>query len=81
MSHGFRPVRRQEAVLSSFILMGEMNVITDYDRFFRPIVTKIHVGPIFHRHISSEHSDTKMSFFRLTNQEEINFVPDLSLSQ
>ncbi len=54
--------RRQEAVLSPFILMGEMNVITDYDQFFRPVGTKIHVGPIFHRHISSEHSDTKMTF-------------------
>ncbi len=43
-----RPFRRPEAVLSPFILMGEMNVITDYDQFFCPIVTKIHIGPIFH---------------------------------
>ncbi len=51
-SHGFsprpRPFRRQEAVLSPFILKGEMNMITDYDQFCHPIVTKIHIGPIFH---------------------------------
>ncbi len=35
----------------------------------------------FTRHISSEHSDTKMAFFTHTNQEKINFVRDLSLSQ
>ncbi len=44
VSHGFsprsRPFRRQEAVLSPFILMGEMNVITDYDQFFLLIVTR-----------------------------------------
>ncbi len=42
-------LRRQEAVLSPFILMEKMNVITDYDRFFCPIVTKIDIGPIFHK--------------------------------
>ncbi len=56
-------------------------MITDYDQFFHLILTKTHIGPIFHRHLSSEHSDTKMAFFRHTNQEKINFVPDLSLSQ
>ncbi len=29
--------------------MGEINVITDYDQFFCPIVTQIHIGPIFHK--------------------------------
>ncbi len=56
-------------------------MITVYDQFFRLIVTKIHIGPIFHRHISLERSDTKMSIFRHTNQENMNFVQDLSLSQ
>ncbi len=43
------PFRRLEAVLSPFILTGEMNMITDYDQFFRPIVTQIQTGPIFHK--------------------------------
>ncbi len=43
------PLRTQGAVSSPDILMGEMHMITDYDRFFRPIITKI--GHIFHRHI------------------------------
>ncbi len=55
VSHGFspwpRPFRRQEAVLSPFSLMGEMNMITDYDQFFLPIITKIHTGPIFHTYL------------------------------
>ncbi len=69
-----RPFRRLEAVLSLFILMGEMNMITDYDQFFRPIITKIHIGPVFSQ-------DTYlMVFFRHTNQEKINFVRDLSHS-
>ncbi len=34
-----RPFKRLEAVLSPFILTGEMNVVTDYDQFFRPIIT------------------------------------------
>ncbi len=76
-----RPFRRQEAVFSLFVLTGEMNAISDYDQFFHLIVTKIHIGPIFHRHIPSEHSDRKKSFFRLTNQEKVNFIWDLSLSQ
>ncbi len=40
------PFRRLEAVLSPVIL-GEMNVITDYDQFFHLITTKIQIGPIF----------------------------------
>ncbi len=39
------------------------------------------LDPFFTRHMSSEHSDTKMTFFRHTNQEKINSVGDLSLSQ
>ncbi len=37
--------------------------------------------PFFTRHVSSEHSDTKMAFFRHTIQEKINFVRDPSVSQ
>ncbi len=44
-----RNLRRLEALLSPFILKGGMNVITDYDEFFCPIVTKIHIAPIFHK--------------------------------
>ncbi len=44
-----RPFRRQEAVLSPFILMGEMNVITDYAQYFETLMNKIHNGPIFHK--------------------------------
>ncbi len=40
---------RLEVVLSLFILMVEINVITDYDQFFPLIVTKIYIGPIFHK--------------------------------
>ncbi len=58
--------------------MVEMILITDYDQFFRPIVTKIHIGPIFTGH---EHSDTKIAFFRHTYQEKIDFVQDPFLSQ
>ncbi len=54
-----------------------MNVITDYDQFFRRIVTKIHIGPIFSQ--DTEHSDKK--FFRHTNQEKIYFAQEVSLSQ
>lgn len=46
-----------------FIFMGEMNVITDYGRFFHPIV------PFFTSHSSSERSDTKMAILRPANQE------------
>ncbi len=67
----WNPFGRPEVVLSPFILMGEMNVITDYDQF----------DPFFTRHVSSKHFETKMAFFRHTNQEKINFVRDLSLSQ
>ncbi len=31
----FRPFSRQQAVLSPFIQMGEMNVITDYDQLIQ----------------------------------------------
>ncbi len=72
-----RPFRRQEEVLSPFILMGEMNMITDYAQSTPRYI----LHPSFTRLVSSEHSDTKMSFFRHTNQEKMNFVPDLSLSQ
>ncbi len=42
-------LRRQEAVLSPFILVEEMIMITDYDQFFCPVVTQIRTGPIFHK--------------------------------
>ncbi len=58
--------------------MEEMNTITDYEQFLHPIVTEIHIRP----------NDTyllkilkKLAFFRHTNQEKMNFVWDLSLSQ
>ncbi len=37
-----------------------------------------HIGPIFHKTHIFEHSDTKMAFFRHTNQEKFNFIWDLS---
>ncbi len=43
------PFRRPEAVLSLFILKEEVNMITDYDKFFPPVVTKVHILPFFHR--------------------------------
>ncbi len=49
VSPQLRPFRRLEAVLSPFILMGKVNVITDYDEVFRPIIPKIHIEPIFHK--------------------------------
>ncbi len=48
---------------------------------FAPSSTRYTLDPFSSRHISSEHSDIKIPFFRHTNQEKINFVPDLSLSQ
>ncbi len=41
---------------------------------FAPLSPRYVLGPFFTRHISSEHSDTKMSFFRHTNPEKIKFV-------
>ncbi len=49
-----RPFGRLEAVLSPFVLMGEINVITDYDHFFRLIIIKISIGPFSKTHISGE---------------------------
>ncbi len=46
------PIRRQEAVLSLFIFMGEANMITDYNEFFRPFVTKYILDPFLVIHIS-----------------------------
>ncbi len=43
---------------------------------FTPSSPRYRLDSFFTRHVSSEHSDTKMSFFR-----QINFVGDLSLSQ
>ncbi len=48
---------------------------------FTPLSPRHILDPFFTRHISSEHSDTEMTFFRHTNQEKNYFVPDLSLSQ
>ncbi len=41
---------------------------------FAPSSPRYRLDTFFTRHISSEHSDIKMSFFRLTNQEKMNFV-------
>ncbi len=76
-----RPFRRQEAVLSPFFLMGEMNMITDYDQFFHPIITDIHIGPVFHKTHILWTFWHKNGIFRHTIQEKINFVENLSLSQ
>ncbi len=70
-----RPFRRLEAVLSPFILTEKWTWSQIMINSFAPL------SPFFTRHISSEHSDTKMSFYRDTNQAKINFVRDLSLSQ
>ncbi len=48
---------------------------------FTPSSPRYILDPFFTRHVSSEHFDTKITFFSHTNQEEINFVRDLSLSQ
>ncbi len=66
-----------QAVFSLFNPMGEVNVIANYDQFFCPIVTKLHIGPIFLQDTPSGLSDIKMAFFRHTNQENLNFVWDL----
>ncbi len=77
-----RPFRRLEAVFSPFILTGEINVTTDYDQFFAPSSPRYILDPFFTRTVSfSEHSDTEIAFFRHINQDKINFVQDLSLSQ
>ncbi len=45
-----RPFRRLEVVLSPFILMEEMNMITDYDQFLSPSSPNyVYIGPIFHK--------------------------------
>ncbi len=44
-----RPFRGQEVVLSLFICLVEMNVSTDFDEFLHLIITKVHIGPIFHK--------------------------------
>ncbi len=46
-----------------------MNVIADYDQFFRFNVTTYWIH--FSQDRSSERSDTKMSFFRHTNQRKL----------
>ncbi len=71
-----RPFRRPEAVLSLSILMGEMNVVADYDQFFCPIGSEIHIGSIFQK----THSDTNLAFLRHRAQEKINLVGDFFLS-
>ena len=43
------PFRRLVAVLSLFTSMRKVNVSTDYDWFFHPLVTKVNTGPIFHK--------------------------------
>ncbi len=48
---------------------------------FAPSLPRYMLDPFFTRHISYEHFDTKKAFFRNTNQEKINFIWDLSLSQ
>ncbi len=48
---------------------------------FAPLSPRYILDTFFTRHISFEHSDVKMAFFRHTNQEKINFVHSLSLSQ
>ncbi len=48
---------------------------------FTPSSQRLILDPFFTRRVSSEHSDTKMAFFRNTNQGEINFVCNPSLSQ
>ncbi len=48
---------------------------------FAPSSSKIHIGPIFHKTCIFQTFYTKMAFFKHTDQEKINFVWDLSLSQ
>ncbi len=48
---------------------------------FAPSSPKYILDTFFIRHISSEHSDTKMAFFSRINQEKMNFVRHMSLSQ
>ncbi len=57
-------------------------MITDYDQFCRPIITTIHIGPIISQDTYLPNILTpKWHFLRHTNQEKINFVQDLSVSQ
>ncbi len=76
-----RPFRRLETVFSPFNRLGQMNVITDYDKFFHPLC---HQDTNW-THFSQTHIFRtfwpKMAFFRHTNQEKINFVQHLFLSQ
>ncbi len=74
------PLLGPDAVFSPFILMGEMDVITDYDQFFRSIVSETHTGPIFPRTHIFQTFWHKNSIFRHTDPEKINSVWHLSLS-
>ncbi len=47
---------------------------------FAPSPPRYILDPFFTRHISSEHSGTKMASFRHTHQEEVNFVRHVSVS-
>ncbi len=76
VSHGFHysPTRfedRKQPWVHSFL----------WEKWMQSQMMTSSFTPLSPRHISSEHSDTKMAFFRHTNQEKINFVWDLSLSQ
>lgn len=53
------PFRRLLAGLSSFIPMGDMNVLTGPSLLFHALIIKEAMGPI-----SSDHSDIKMVFFK-----------------
>lgn len=62
-----RPCRRLVAGLSLFILIGEVNVSTDYDWFFDPIVTKVN---FFHQSKNFFTSQISSKFFSQTNQKK-----------
>ncbi len=57
-------------------------MITDYDQFFRPTVTKIHNGPIFHMTHIFETSKNKDSIFQTqkSGENKLCFLRPVSVS-
>ncbi len=55
-------------------------MITDYELFYHPIITKIHIGPVFHKTYLLNIL-TQERHFSDTYQEIITFVRDLCLPQ
>ncbi len=75
------PLYETRSILSPFILTGEMNVVSDYDKFFCPIVNKVHTGPIFNKtHIFQTFWHTNIIFRTHTSGENWLYLRPVSVS-